>query len=109
MVEIKPYEYSIDYFRLLAWNIKPWNNHNAREFILQWAERDFGKEYAIPIANILEKHMELRYALRPEQVCEIEKENIFSMVNYNDELQRRIDDYEELMWQTDKVYAQLPI
>lgn len=107
--DIKPHEYSIDYFSRLAWNIKPWNNHNAHEFLLQWAERDFGKEYAVPIANILKKHMELGYALRPEQVSEVKRENLFSIVNYNDELQHRIDDYDELIRQTDKVYAQLPI
>lgn len=106
--DIKPHEYSIEYFGRLAWDIKPWDNSNAREFLLQWAIRDFGKKYATPVANILEKHLELGYALRPEQVSEVEKESIFSMVYYNDELQRRIDDYDELMRQTDDVYNQLP-
>lgn len=106
--DIKPHEYNLDYFSRLAWDIEPWDNQNTREFLLQWAGRDFGKEYAAPIADILEKHMELGYALRTEQVSEVSAKNSFSMIDYNDELQRRIDDYDALIRQTDKLYAQLP-
>ncbi len=105
--DIKPHEYNMEYFMRLAWDIKPWDNKNSRQFLLQWIERDFGKEYAIPIADILEKHMELGYALRPEQLTEVDEASIFNMNAYNDELQCRIDDYDELMRQTDDVYAQL--
>jgi hypothetical protein len=106
--DIKPHEYNMEYFMRFAWDIKPWTNQNSRQFLLQWIERDFGKQYAVPIADILEKHMELGYALRPEQLTEVDEASIFNMNAYNDELQRRIDDYDELMRQTDDVYAQLP-
>ncbi len=106
--DIKPHEYNIEYFSRLAWDIEPWDHQNTREFLLQWAGREFGKEYAAPTADILEKHMELGYALRPEQVSEISAENSFSMVDYNDELQRRVDAYDALIRQTDELYAQLP-
>ena len=107
--DIKPHEISIEYFMRLAWDIKSWSNRNTRQFLLQWADRDFGKQYAAPIADIMEKHMELGYALRPSQVAEVNEASTFSMIDFNDELQRRIDDYDKLIRQTDDVYARLPV
>jgi len=110
--DIKPYEIGIDYFMKLAWDIRPWTSRNTRKFLLEWAGRDFGARYAVRIADIMEKHFELGYARRPESMVQKAGSGIkwdwFSPDNYNDEVQRRIDVYDELIRQVDDLYAELP-
>jgi hypothetical protein len=111
---IKPYEIGTEYFIRLGWDIRPWTNRNTRKFLLEWAARDFGVQYAARIADIMEKHFELGYARRPESMVQWGratgfelKWDWFSLDHYN-EVQRRIDDYDELIRQVDELYAQLP-
>jgi len=111
--DIKPAEVGIEYFLRMAWDIKPWTSRHTRKFLLSWAARDFGTQYAEPIADILEKYFELGYARRPESMVQgsgkgPDKWDWFSLDNYNDEAQRRIDAYDELIRKTDVLYAQLP-
>jgi len=111
--DIKPYEIGTEYFMRLGWDIRPWTNRNTRKFLLEWATRDFGVRYAARIADIMERHFELGYARRPESMVQKApgntiKWNWFSLDNYNDEVQRRIDAYDELIRQVDDVYAELP-
>jgi hypothetical protein len=111
--DIKPYEIGTEYFMRLGWDIRPWTSRNTRKFLLEWATRDFGARYAARIADIMEKHFELGYARRPESMVQKAPGNIikwdwFSLDNYNDEVQRRIDAYDELIRRVDGVYAELP-
>lgn len=113
--DIKPGEIATEHFLAMGWDIGPFKSASgsSREFLLSWATRDFGAEFAEPIADILEKHFELGYARRPESMVqkrgkEPARWNWFSLDNYNDEVQRRIDDYDELIRKTDQLYAKLP-
>jgi len=112
--DIKPYEIGTEYFMRLGWDIRPWTNRNTRKFLLEWATRDFGVRYAARIADIMERHFELGYARRPESMVQQvpRKKTIkwdwFSLEHYNDEVQRRIDAYDDLIRQVDDLYAQLP-
>ncbi len=82
---------------------------------MDWASRDFGEEYASGIASVMEKHYELAYARRPENMVmwnSREKEQSwewFSLNNYNDEVQKRIDEYEILIAEVDAIYEALPV
>ena len=112
--DIKPAEINIEYFMQMAWDITRWNNTNTREFLVQWASRDFGEEFAAPIAEIMEKHYELNFARRPEHMVmtgpgKTIKWDWFSLVHYNDEAQQRVDAYDKLSKQTDEVYNLLPL
>lgn len=111
--DIKPAEIATEYFLRLGWDVDRWTNGNTREFLLQWATRDFGARFAARIADIMEKHFELGYARRPESMVQTAGKNTikwdwFSLNNYNDEAQRRIDAYDELIDRVDAVYAELP-
>ena len=66
--DIKPAEINIEYFMQLAWDISSLDNHNTHEFLRQWASREFGNEFAPQIADIMQKHYELGYARRPENM-----------------------------------------
>ncbi|HCC71802.1 MAG TPA: hypothetical protein DEQ09_11730 [Bacteroidales bacterium] len=112
--DIKPAEINIEYFMQLAWDISAWDNHNTHQFLTQWAAREFGEEYASTIADIMDKHYELGYARRPENMMMYNgyKNELswewFSISNYNDEAQKRIDEYNTLIKGVDKIYISLP-
>ena len=112
--DIKPAEINIEYFMQLAWDISSWDNHTTHQFLMQWASREFGNESAPQIADILTKHYELGYARRPEHMMMYNARNDefswewFSTENYNDEAQKRIDAYDTLIKQVDKIYDSLP-
>ncbi len=111
--DIKPYEIGITYFMDMAWNISNFSESNPRKFLTDWASRDFGPKYAPRIADIMEKHLELAYARRPEQMVMYSKNkdswDWFSITNYNDEAQRRVDKYKKLIKEVDDVYVDLPL
>ncbi len=112
--DIKPAEIGIEYFMQMAWDISDFQENNPMEFLKDWATRDFGKEYADRIADIMTKHYELGYARRPDNMVmykgrgDFYTYDFFSISNYNDEAQRRLDEYDELMKETDAVYNSLP-
>lgn len=136
--DIKPAEIDIEFFMQLAWDVSSWDNHSTHEFLRLWANREFGGEFALQIANILQKHYELGYARRPENMLmynNVRKEQLgwwvfpeddyeeminyqgrkdelvwdfFNIDNYNDEAQKRIDAYDTLINKVDKIYYSLP-
>jgi hypothetical protein len=113
--DIKPAEINTEYFMQLAWDIRSWQHNTSSNFLKQWATREFGEEASLAIADIMERHYELGYARRPENLVmwngrrrELSWE-WFSLENYDDEAQRRMDDYARLIEQVDSVYHTLPM
>lgn len=112
--DIKPAEVGIEHFMQMAWDISRFEKNEPKKFLKSWASREFGGEYAAEIAWIMEKHFELGYARRPEHMVMLDKTNSlkwdwFSLSNYNDEAQQRIDEYNNLIERVDKVYELLPL
>lgn len=112
--DIKPAEMNIEYFMQMAWDIDVWDHQNSSEFIAEWVSREFGEEYASGVVEVMEKHYELGYARRPESLMmwngrkkEL-KWDWFSLDNYDDEAQIRINDYESLINKVDAIYNSLP-
>lgn len=112
--DIKPAEVGIEHFMQMAWDISSFEKNEPKKFLTSWASREFGVEYAAEIAWIMEKHFELGYARRPEHMVMLDRTNVlkwdwFSLSNYNDEAQQRIDAYNSLIERVDKVYELLPL
>ena len=113
--DIKPAEINIEHFMQMAWDISAFQDNDPMGFLKDWASRDFGAQYAAPIAEIMAKHYELGYARRPEHMVMYRARDQkytydwFSMTNYNDEAQKRVDAYDQLIKDTDAVYASLPV
>ncbi len=113
--DIKPAEINLEYFMQMAWDISAWDHQNSQQFITQWATREFGPEHAAAIAGIMDRHYELGYARRPESMVQWNgRENRliwewFSTDNYDDEVQIRIDAYQSLINQVDKIYESLSV
>lgn len=112
--DIKPAEIGMEHFMQMAWDISDFQENNPTEFLKDWATRDFGKQYADRIARIMTKHYELGYARRPDNMVMYKSRNdkytydFFSISNYNDEAQLRLDEYDKLIKETDAVYKSLP-
>lgn len=112
--DIKPAEIGVEYFMQMGWDINKFEDNNPRKFLMDWASRDFGKEYASGIASVMERHYQLAYARRPENMVMWngrKKEHEwewFSLNNYNDEVQKRIDAYDSLINEVDEIYNSLP-
>ena len=112
--DIKPAEIGIEHFMQMAWDMSAFQENNPAEFLKDWASRDFGKQYASRIARIMARHYELGYARRPEHMVMYKgrtKEytyDWFSLTHYNDEAQKRVHAYDQLIKETDVVYDELP-
>jgi hypothetical protein len=112
--DIKPMEIGIEHFMRLAWDIESFRENDHHAFLVDWARRDFGAEHAEAIADIMMRHFELGFARRPEHMVmkvggeENLKSDWFSLWNYGDEAQERIDAYEEIMTRVEEIYEALP-
>jgi len=113
--DIKPAEIGIEHFMQMAWDISAFHENDPMGFLETWAARDFGKAYAARIARIMAKHFELGYARRPEHMVMYRGRDKkytydwFSVTNYNDEAQKRVDAYDALIKETDALYDALPV
>ena len=113
--DIKPAEIGIEHFLQMAWDINEFRENTPMKFLMDWASREFGEAYASKIADIMEKHYELGYARRPESMMMFDAAKNkhswewFSLVNYNDEAQKRVDQYDILINEVDEIYESLPL
>ena len=100
---LKGYELPIEFFLGLAWNPEPWPKEKISEFTRQWAERQFGPEYAAPIADILSKYTKYNGRRKPELL----DPDTFSLVNYQ-EADKVLADWKSLTAAAEEIYQKLP-
>jgi hypothetical protein len=102
--DIKPLEYNIEMFMDMAYDVTPFKNRSyAKQHLLQWAGKLFGKDKAQNIGTILWEYYKLAFERRPEfmgwsQTEPTTKTNYsaFNHFYYGDEAQKRIDRYQAL-------------
>jgi hypothetical protein len=100
---LKGYELPIEFFLSLAWNPEEWPKEKISEFTQQWAERQFGPEYATRIADILTKYSKYNGRRKPELL----DPNTFSLVNYQ-EADKVLADWKLLTAEAEDIYQKLP-
>jgi len=111
--DLKPGEIGAEFFMQMAWDIKRWRRDNLNGFLKQWAQREFGAKHAGDIAAVMEQYYRLAFARRPEHLQwylpgEKPKTSALTAIDYGDELQQRLDDYQLLMTRADRLYATMP-
>ena len=99
----KGYEFPTEFFMSLAWDTSRWSNDNLDEFTRLWAEREFGKEHAAEIAEIISTYAKFNGRRKPELL----DANTYSLVNYG-EFEKVASDYEALAARAEKINWQLP-
>ena len=112
--DIKPAEYTMEFFLDLAWNIDSIQKNTIKNHLSEWAQREFSKEAAKEIAAVMNEYYRLAFLRKPEFMGWSQTEpntsatsSEFTHLN-NDELQRRIDAYLNLMNSVDKISKKLP-
>jgi hypothetical protein len=100
---LKGYELPIEFFLSLAWNPEQWPKEKITDFTQQWAERQFGSEYATQIADILSKYTKYNGRRKPELL----DPDTFSLVNYQ-EADKVLADWQSLTAEAEGIYQKLP-
>lgn len=102
--DIKPLEYSIEFFLDMAFNATPFKESKyTKQHLLSWAGSLFGKDKAPAIQQLLWQYYQLAFERRPEFMgwsqTEPTTKTTYTTYNhffYGDEAQRRIDQYDSL-------------
>ena len=101
--DLKPMEFPIEFFLNLARHPERWGKDNLQEFTELWAQREFGREHASEIADIVSKYTQFNARRKPEQL----DPDTFSQVHYR-EAGRIFSDWKSLAEQADHLSGQLP-
>ncbi len=99
----KGYEFPIEYFLDLAWNTEELTSDNINEYTRQWAEREFGDQYAGEIAGIMSLYTKYNGRRKPELLSP----STYSLVNYN-EAEKVVADYKKIASQAEDILSSLP-
>jgi len=111
--DIKPGEIGTEFFLRMAWDMSNWGQECVHDYLVKWAQRDIDHQYAEQIVSIMEKYYQLGYTRRPEHLVQLNKDrqlqySWFSHINYNDEAQQRIKEYEKITQEAEIIYRSIP-
>ena len=112
--DIKPMEFPISFFLDYAWNPERIGADDLQKYTEQWSTKQFGKQYAKEIADILATYSKYNGRKKPELLDEntynIENgEAAFVTKNYNDLLLRAEDVNKKLAPQYRDAFFQLAL
>jgi hypothetical protein len=96
--------FSMEFFLTLAWDPNKWTKDNISDFTELWAEREFGKEFAPQIADIVSKYTKYSARRKPELLSP----NTYSLVNYQ-EADRTLADWKAIAAEATVIYEKLPM
>jgi hypothetical protein len=113
--DIKPNEIGADFFLDMAWNPEKYSPENLNAYYTEFAKTQFGEKYAVQTGGILRKYFQLGFSRKPEHLGWNRvlrntpvKDPEFSLFDYGDEVQQRIDAYDQLEKEAETVYHQMP-
>ncbi|MGH7991630.1 MAG: glycosyl hydrolase 115 family protein, partial [Limisphaerales bacterium] len=92
-----------EFFLTYAWNPNRWPKEKISEFTELWAQREFGKEFAPQIADIVSKFTKYNGRRKPELLSP----DTFSLLNYN-EAETVLADWKKITAEAENIYQQLP-
>ena len=98
--DIKPAEMDIEFAMDLAWNVNRWKPEKAQDYLEEWAERTFGKEYAKQIAEIKAVYYSLAASGKPEHINKIK----FSQ----NEINKRLAAYQDIAQKAENLKERIP-
>ena len=114
--DIKPNEIGVDFFLDMAWNPEKYSPANLNSYYTEFARGQFGAKYATQVGEILRKYFQLGFSRKPEHIGwntvlrnTPVQDPEFSLVNYGDEVQQRIDSYDLLEKETEVLYNRMPV
>lgn len=78
--DLKPLEVPIEFFLRMAWDPESVSKDKIADYQRRWAEREFGKQHATEIADLVAKYAKYNGWRKPELL----KPDTFSLVNYRE-------------------------
>ena len=92
-----------EFFLNLAWSPERWPAERVGEFTRQWAAREFGGEYAAPMADLVTRYAFLNGRRKPELL----EPDTYSVVNYG-EADRVLAEWQTLAHDAESINQKLP-
>lgn len=101
--DLKPMEFPIEFFLDYAWSPNKWPANSLQQYTKLWAQKQFGAQYAVQIANILSKYTKYNGRRKPELL----DQNTYSLTNYR-EFETVVADYNKLKDEAEAIYKKIP-
>lgn len=98
--DIKPQEMELQFAMDLAWDVNAWTPEKSHLYSKQWAAETFGDQFGESIGQIKQEYYRLAASGKPE--------HLVSITYTDNEINKRIADYEELVVASRLVQAQIP-
>lgn len=102
--DLKPMEFPIEFFLHLAWAPDRWPKERISEYTRLWAEREFGREHAEDIADIITRYTKYNGRRKPELL----DSETYSLVDYR-EAESVVADFQDLVSRAERIYRKLPV
>lgn len=101
--DLKPLEVPIEFFLRLAWTPKGMGKDDIAAWTQRWAEREFGAQHAVDIADLVAKYAKYNAWRKPELV----RPDTFSLVNYR-EAERVSEAWNDLAQRATRLKPSIP-
>ncbi|WP_443937344.1 glycosyl hydrolase 115 family protein [Pedobacter sp. MW01-1-1] len=101
--DLKPMEFPIEFFLDYAWQPEAIPAEKLKQFTVDWSTKQFGAQYALEIADIIDLYSKYNGRIKPELL----NENTYSLVNYH-EFERVVRDYKLIEQRANFIYHQIP-
>jgi hypothetical protein len=92
-----------EFFLTLAWDPAKWNADNVSTFAKLWAEREFGKELAPQIADVISTYTKYSARRKPELLSP----DTYSVIDYG-EADRILAEWKSLLAEANDISQKLP-
>ena len=102
--DLKPMEFPIEFFLDYAWAPDAIPAEQLKNYTIRWATKQFGEEFAIEIADILDTYTKYNGRIKPELL----NENTYSLTSYR-EFEKVVADYQALNLKAAYLYTKIPI
>ena len=101
--DLKPQEFPMEFFLRMAWNPESWPRERLQAYGEQWAEREFGAEYAEEIAALVQEYSRHNGRRKPELVAP----DTYSLLHYR-EAERVYAELADMVVRAKEIQQQLP-
>ncbi len=101
--DIKPMEFPTEFFLDFAWNPENMSAEKLPDYHKQWAEKQFGPQYANQIGDFLNRYTKFNSRRKPELLSP----ETYSLIHYQ-EAERIVNEYNQLKEDAREVYDQIP-
>ncbi|RZL50758.1 MAG: glycosyl hydrolase [Pedobacter sp.] len=101
--DLKPMEFPIEFFLDYAWSPDAIPAEKLKSYTQNWAKKQFGNEYAVQIAELMDLYGKYSGRIKPELL----NDTTYSLVNYN-EFETVVSDFSALAVKAKFINDKLP-